>query len=78
MADLLVRHPFEALEDEMERLMGRVFGRPAVFAAGQGFWHPPVDIHRTDDSITVRVDLPGIDPKKEEVKPKRIEIKMTM
>jgi len=67
MADLMSWRPFSAVESEMDRLMRRAFGRPAVFAAGEGFWHPPVDIHLTDDAVIARFDLPGVDTKKVEI-----------
>ena len=67
MADVLSRRPSEFIEDEMERVMRRLFGRPIVSASTEGFWHPPVDIHITDKSVLVRVDIPGIDPKKVDI-----------
>ncbi|MBW8039960.1 MAG: Hsp20/alpha crystallin family protein [Planctomycetes bacterium] len=67
MADLLSRRPSDFMEDEMERMMRRFFGRPVFSASGEGFWHPPVDIHITDKSVLVRIDIPGIDPKDVEI-----------
>jgi len=67
MADVLSRHPIDFVEDEMERMMRRFFGRPLLSGSGEGFWHPPVDIHITDKSVFVRIDIPGVDPKEVEI-----------
>ena len=67
MADVLSRRPFDFVEDEMERMMGKFFGRPLFSTPGEGFWHPLVDIHLTDKSVLVRLDIPGIDPKEVEI-----------
>ena len=67
MADVLSRRLSDSIEDEMERMMRRFFGRPLSVVSGEGFWHPPVDIHITDKSVLVRIDIPGVDPKKVDV-----------
>ena len=67
MADVLSRRPTDSVEGEMERMMRRFFGRPLTSMSGEGFWHPPVDIHLTDKSVLVRLDIPGIDPKEVEI-----------
>jgi len=67
MADVLSRRPSDFIEDEMERMMRRFFGRPLFAVSGEGFWHPPVDVHITDKSVLVRIDIPGVDPKKGDV-----------
>ena len=67
MADVLSRRPSDFIEDEMERVMRRFFGRPLFAVSGEGFWHPPVDVHITDKSVLVRIDIPGVDPKKVDV-----------
>lgn len=67
MADVLSRRPSDFIEDEMERRMIRFFGRPLFAVSGEGFWHPPVDVHITDKSVLVRIDIPGVDPKKVDV-----------
>ena len=67
MADVLSRRPSDFVEDEMERMMRRFFGRPLFSVSGEGFWHPPVDIHLTDKSVLVRIDIPGVDPEKVDV-----------
>jgi HSP20 family protein len=67
MADILSQRPTDLVEDEMERMMRRFFGRPVFSTSGEGFWHPPVDIHITDKSVFVRIDIPGVDPKEIEI-----------
>jgi len=67
MADVLSRRPTDFVEDEMERMMRRFFGRPLFGPSGEGFWHPPVDIHLTDKSVFVRIDIPGVDPEKVDI-----------
>jgi HSP20 family protein len=67
MADILSRHSSDFVEDEMERIMRRFFGRPLVNVSGEGFWHPPVDIHITDKSVLVRVDIPGVCPEEVDI-----------
>jgi len=67
MADVLSRRPTDFVEDEMERMMRRFFGKPVFAVSGEGFWHPPVDIHLTDKSVLVRIDIPGVDPRKVDV-----------
>ena len=67
MADILSRRPTDFVGDEMERMMRKFFGRPLTSVSGEGFWHPPVDIHITDKSVLVRIDIPGIDPKEVDI-----------
>lgn len=67
MADVLSWRSADFVEDEMERMMKRFFGRSLFAVSGEGFWHPPVDIHLTDGSVLVRIDLPGIDPNEVEI-----------
>jgi HSP20 family protein len=67
MADVLSQRPSDFVGDEMERLMRKFFGRPLLSASGEGFWHPPADIHIADKSVIVRIDIPGVDPKDVEI-----------
>ncbi len=67
MADVLSQHPSDFIGDEMERMMRRFFGRPLFSVSGEGFWHPPVDIHIADKSVLVRIDIPGVDPKEVQI-----------
>src|SRR5688572_7772661 len=50
-----------SMQDEVNRLFDSVMGRSAR-PDGNG-WLPPVDIQETDDGFTVRMDLPGVQPK---------------
>ncbi len=63
--------PFRDLittQDRMNRLfnetLGRVFGDEE---ARSGAWLPAVDIYETEQSVIVKAELPGIDPKDVEV-----------
>jgi HSP20 family protein len=59
--------PIVALRGEMDRLFDSFFREP--FGAmdwplwGQGKWSPAVDMAESDKELTVRAELPGIDPK---------------
>ena len=73
MAIIRWRDPFESkafrelnrLQDEMNTLFDRVFGRKAD-SAGAGVF-PPVNVSQDDDNIYVTAELPGIEPKDLEV-----------
>ncbi len=63
--------PFRDLittQDRMNRLfnetLGRAFGEEGARA---GAWIPAVDIYETEQNVTVKAELPGIDPKEVEV-----------
>jgi HSP20 family protein len=43
-----------AVEDEFDRLVGRVFSRNA--------WVPALDVRESEDRFDVTVDLPGLEP----------------
>ena len=59
--------PLATLRGEMDRLFDAFvrepFGAIDWPFAGQGKWSPAVDVAETDQEITVRAELPGIDPK---------------
>ncbi len=59
--------PLDALHHEMDRMFARFFGGfdnlPASFSA----WAPSLDVVDSEKEITIRADLPGIDPKEIEV-----------
>jgi HSP20 family protein len=63
--------PLVALRSEMDRLfdtfLREPFGEVDWPFVGQGRWSPTVDIAETDDQVTVRAEVPGIDPKDLEV-----------
>ncbi|TMQ59908.1 MAG: Hsp20/alpha crystallin family protein [Candidatus Eisenbacteria bacterium] len=50
---------FASVQDEMNRLMGDVFGRP-LDQGGAVVWQPPIDIEETPESYRVHVELPGM------------------
>ena len=66
----LMRSPFQEfgrMEDEMERVFGRLFrGWPWRAAEATG-WAPAVDMTERDDEIVLRADLPGLEQKDIEV-----------
>lgn len=63
--------PILALRNEMDRLFDSFFREP--FGAmdwpfgGMGKWAPPLDVAEDETEVTVRAELPGIDPKEMEV-----------
>jgi len=59
--------PLTALRSEMDRLFDAFFREPWggidwPFGAGRA-WTPAVDVAETEDEVTVRAELPGMDPK---------------
>jgi len=56
---------------EMDQLFERFFGRPwGAMEAGLGAltaWAPSLDVSETDTAITVRAEVPGVDPKELEI-----------
>lgn len=49
-----------SIQDEMNRMFEDFVRRPVV-ESGQGVWLPVMDISETEDRITVRLDLPGVE-----------------
>ncbi|MFQ5458618.1 MAG: Hsp20/alpha crystallin family protein [Myxococcota bacterium] len=56
--------PFRDLLD-MQKEVGRFFNEDAPILKRASSWAPPVDIHETEDSFELSVELPGV--KKEDV-----------
>lgn len=52
--------PMEALQDEMNSLFQRFFGRPL---AAIGPWRPLANVEETDAEVVVTFELPNVDPK---------------
>lgn len=50
-----------ALQNEMSRTLGHLWGAPAPAGSNGGTWIPALDVWETDGSIIISVDLPGID-----------------
>jgi len=51
---------FSTFQDEMDSMLDNFFGRETSFGTG---WNPDIDIAETNDSIIVKAEIPGIDPK---------------
>jgi len=49
-----------AFQDEINRTLDNFFKREISFGAG---WSPDIDVAETDNDITVKAEIPGIDPK---------------
>ncbi|MEE9515138.1 MAG: Hsp20/alpha crystallin family protein [Candidatus Brocadiales bacterium] len=66
MADIM-RWPevpgFGSLQREMDRLFEDFFRRSGLPAR----WGPAVDVLETSDSVIVKVELPGVDPKRVDI-----------
>lgn len=70
MRDIVRWDPFanlETIQDELNQLFGRTFGRLEPLRRGDGGWMPALDVFETESEIVAKVDLPGIDPKDVEV-----------
>ncbi len=54
-----------SIQDEMNRMLGRFFrgGDLPDFVMDSGSWIPPIDLSETGDKVTVKTEIPGIDPK---------------
>jgi HSP20 family protein len=63
--------PILALRGEMDRLFDSFFREPMgaldLPMWGSGAWSPALDVAENDKEVTVRAELPGIDPKDLEV-----------
>ncbi len=53
------RRRLRSLEDEMDSLFGRVFGREPA-AGEERIWAPLVDVKETKTDVVVKAELPGI------------------
>ncbi len=49
-----------AFQDEIGKMLDNIFRRETSFGMG---WNPDLDIAETDNDITVKAEIPGIDPK---------------
>ncbi len=69
--DLVQWKPFRdelsAFRKEMDRLWNRAFGETALGKVFETEWQPSADIVETAENITVKVELPGLEPKDIEV-----------
>ena len=51
---------FSSFQEEVNNMLDNFFRRGTAFDMG---WSPSIDITETDDNITVKAEIPGIDPK---------------
>lgn len=51
------------LRREMDRLLERFFGEVPSLELPGGRWEPRIDMSETKDTLTVKAELPGLDPK---------------
>jgi len=54
---------FEPFRNEMEGLFDRFFGGDVSNGHALKSWNPRIDVEESDKDITVKCDLPGVDPK---------------
>ena len=58
--------PLAALRSEIDRLFESYVREPLGSVewpfAGEGAWTPALDVAETEDNVTVRVEVPGIEP----------------
>jgi HSP20 family protein len=71
LMDLVPWKPFReeliSFRKEMDRLWNRAFGESSLGRAFGTDWQPSADIAETAESITVKAELPGLEPKDIEV-----------
>ncbi|MEK6730390.1 MAG: Hsp20/alpha crystallin family protein, partial [Planctomycetota bacterium] len=58
-----------SLQSEMNRMLDRFFrgGDLSDLEMDTGAWMPPIDLAETEDKLTVKAEIPGIDPKEVEI-----------
>lgn len=61
----LAAHPLERMRWEMDQLFDRFFSDawPGNRWSEEGAWVPALDVKETADTVVVRAELPGVDPK---------------
>ncbi len=57
---LAAYEPISALWNEMDRLFDRAFGPDSWPGGG---WLPAVDVSESEKDLTIRAEIPGVDPK---------------
>lgn len=64
-------YPVVRARDEMDRMFDRFFGGESSFApavlGGASAWAPFIDVVEGEGEITVRAEVPGVDPKELEI-----------
>ncbi len=51
---------FSTLQEDMNRMLDNFFKRETSFDMG---WSPKIDILENDNDVTVKAEIPGVDPK---------------
>lgn len=52
-----------SLQDELNRTFDRFFSNWDLSVFGRGALIPPVNVTETDDTVIVKTEIPGVDPK---------------
>lgn len=62
----------DVMHDDLDRMIERFFEQPFASFSGEPVerltFAPPVDVEETDKEVTVRAEIPGVDPSRIEVK----------
>jgi HSP20 family protein len=57
-----------SLQQQMNRLFEDFFGRGlGLHPFGREGWSPVLDVAETDDAVTVKAEIPGVDPKEVDI-----------
>lgn len=56
------------LQEQMNRLLDLAWSKESGEELREGVWQPPVDIFEDENSVVIKVELPGIDQKDIEVR----------
>jgi HSP20 family protein len=68
MADLTIWRPLQELRKEMDRIFQEFFGKTYLPEKWENIeWAPAVDVSETEDSVIVKVDVPGVKPEDMEI-----------
>ena len=61
-------HDMTLLQNQMNRLFDNALHGWPEEATGSGGWAPPADIYETESELLVTADVPGVDPKKIDIR----------
>ena len=59
--DMVESDDVEQFERQMDRMLHAFF--PHEHRSGPRLWRPPTDVYETDDAVTVKIEIAGMDPK---------------